>query len=90
MNLKFLGTLDQLQSAIRLTQISGRWRELLPGHHQFQSADGAVLNWWASTGTLYFQGAAPAAKRLQAAIGAIAALKDASIPCRALALSPTK
>ena len=88
MSHKFLGTLEQLQSAICLTQISGQWRELLPGHHQFRSADGAVLNWWVSKGTLNFQGSAPAARRLQEAIAAIAALNGASIPCRAL--SPTK
>jgi hypothetical protein len=63
---KFLGPLEDLQAIVTATRIPGYWSELLSGHYQFRTLDGAVLNWWCSTGTVSFQGTPGAAKKLQA------------------------
>ncbi len=36
-------------------------------HHQYRAYDGAVLNWWKSTGTVTFQGPDVEAMALKAA-----------------------
>lgn len=65
---KFHGTLDDLQTLVGATDIPGVWRELLDGHYQFRTRQGAVLNWWSSTQTVHFQGAPCAVKGLQKAL----------------------
>lgn len=65
---KFLGPLKDLQAIVSATRILGNWKELLPGHYQYRTQGGAVLNWWCSTGTVSFQGASEAVKELKASL----------------------
>jgi hypothetical protein len=62
MSLKFRGSYRKLKKAVTRTGLSGSWRELKSGQKQYRTADGAVLNWWKTTGTISFQGVKTAAK----------------------------
>jgi hypothetical protein len=65
--MKHFGTFRQLQDQVLLTGIYGEWRDL-GTHRQFWSDDGGVLNWWPSTGTLWFQGRPRPANELKQAL----------------------
>lgn len=67
---KFRGTIDELQSLIRVAGIPGEWDDDRQGRHSFRSKDGGVLNWWPSTGTISPQGEANAKARLETALAA--------------------
>ena len=68
---KFQGTYEQLQNQLAHTGIGGVWRDL-ENHKQYVANTGAILNWWQSTKTVYFQGGPPAAKEeLKAAFFAV-------------------
>ena len=86
--LKFRGTLSQLRAVIGATAIAGDWRELLSGHHQFRTMDGAVMNWWSSTGTILFQGRPEAVRRLQQEISVVVAPDAAQRPVQRLPTPP--
>jgi hypothetical protein len=58
---KFAGDFDDLRQVMSVLGIGGKWRKR-KNHHQYRATTGAVLNWWKSTGTIMFQGSAPAAK----------------------------
>ena len=69
--IKFQGTYEQLQNQLARTGIGGDWRDL-GNQQQYVANTGAILNWWPSTKTVYFQGGPPAAKReLEAAVFAV-------------------
>jgi hypothetical protein len=50
-----------------LTGIYGDWLDR-ENHKQFHSEAGSVLNWWPTTGTVYFQGTADDVEALKRAI----------------------
>lgn len=56
MSLKFLGSYDGLRRCVARTRFCGVWRELPNGQSQYRTDDGAILNWWESSGTITFQG----------------------------------
>jgi hypothetical protein len=45
-----------LRRVVRLTGIPGEWTKGKNDPRQFRTTDGAVLNYWKSTGTITFQG----------------------------------
>lgn len=53
---KFDGTLDELKEVVTQSGVVGNWEDEGMGKHTFRSAEGGVLNWWPSNGTLNFQG----------------------------------
>jgi hypothetical protein len=59
--IKFYGYYEQLQNQLALTGIGGVWRDF-GNQKQYVTNTGAILNWWQSTKTVYFQGGPPAAK----------------------------
>jgi len=65
MRLAFLGNHKKLVRLISKMEVDGIWRELKNGHMQFHADDGAVLNWWRSTGTVTFQGRKPKAQEFE-------------------------
>lgn len=56
MNLKFRGNYISLKNCVARTKVDGDWRHLDNHQKQYSTDDGAVLNWWATTGTISFQG----------------------------------
>jgi hypothetical protein len=65
MKVKFPGTYEELQDRVLLTGVFGKWSDL-GNQKQYRTDDGAVLNWWESSKTITFQGATPAARKLEA------------------------
>jgi hypothetical protein len=59
--MKFYGYYEGLPNLLALTGIGGVWRDL-GNQKQYVANTGAILNWWQSTNTVYFQGGPPAAK----------------------------
>ncbi len=53
---KFRGTIEQLKTVVEMTGASGEWLDKGRGYWQFRGSDTAILNWWASSGTITFQG----------------------------------
>jgi hypothetical protein len=69
--MKFYGYYEGLQNLLALTGIGGVWRDF-GNQKQYVANTGAILNWWRSTKTVYFQGGPPAAKEeLKAAFFAV-------------------
>lgn len=58
MGRKFNGSYAELQDRVLLTGMEGRWRDL-GNQKQFFADNGAVLNWWESSHTLFMQGREP-------------------------------
>jgi hypothetical protein len=55
--LKFQGSLDDLQHAVRRCAIAGGWCfHKKSRFYRFQAETGAILNWWPTTDTINFQG----------------------------------
>ncbi len=70
---KFHGEFSELKTYVARLGHTGQWSED-NGKKVFRGKDGAVLNWWPSTGTLQFQGEQSARNRLEEAIeGALTA-----------------
>jgi predicted nucleotide-binding protein len=65
--MKFRGSLDELKKIVEATRIAGEWVDSYGDKDKFQSADGAILNWWSKNGTLQFQGPEPAKSQLATA-----------------------
>ena len=57
----FRGTREQLDAIVLATGSAGQWEWMPAGFWQFKRPDGAILNWWPTTGTFNFQGS-PAAR----------------------------
>ena len=55
MKARFGGDYEKLQQRLAETGIPGEWRQN-GNHFQYRADNGAVLNWWKSTGTVTFQG----------------------------------
>ncbi len=64
---KFQGDFNQLKTLVAETGHKGNWDET-ENPRVFRSDDGAVLNWWPSTGTWNVQGQISAKSKLQDAI----------------------
>lgn len=65
---RFPGSLEQLQWIVRLSAVAGDWQFMPAGYWRFVSHDGAILNWWPTTGTFNFQGPPAAKAALELAI----------------------
>ena len=52
---KFRGSYQDLRDRVLLSGAYGMWKDK-GNHKQFRTERGAVLNWWESTKTIYFQG----------------------------------
>jgi hypothetical protein len=62
------GDFKALRRLVMLTGIPGEWTKGKNGHRQFRTANGAVLNYWKSTGTVTFQGRDLPAAELKAMV----------------------
>jgi hypothetical protein len=61
------GDFRTLRYVITRTGIAGDWTKG-DNYHQFRATNGAVLNYWKSTGTINFQGPESAAAELKTTI----------------------
>ena len=53
---KYHGSLDDLKAIVASTVSKGDWFDDGNGKHTFRAQTGGIINWWASKGTLVFQG----------------------------------
>jgi hypothetical protein len=83
MKKKIAETYAQLRHNVSLTGISGVWRDL-GNQKQYRATNGAILNWWESTGTVTFQGRGLAANKLEAALAAAICTGQTKIAQKAL------
>jgi hypothetical protein len=72
MTLTFRGSYKELKKCVLLTGITGEWRKIENNQVQYRTGDGAVLNWWRSSGTILFQGQAQAIPGLRRAFVKVA------------------
>ena len=56
MKLKLPRDYKKLKKCVSRAGVSGIWRGLENRQMQYRADDGAVLNWWESSGTITFQG----------------------------------
>lgn len=56
----FNGEFDELQQYVKQISVPGEWEERLDNCKRYNAHNGAILNWWPSTGRLQFQGNAEA------------------------------
>lgn len=63
---KFLGRFDELQRRILRSGIAGAWRDC-GNQKQYRADNGAILNWWQTTGTIQFQGRESAIAEIKSA-----------------------
>jgi len=63
------GNFKVLRYAVKRTGIQGEWtKDKDENQYQFLAENGAVLNYWKSTGTINFQGSELAADELKAMV----------------------
>jgi hypothetical protein len=62
------GDFKVLRYAVARTGVPGEWTKGNNGHRQFRTANGAVLNYWKSTGTITLQGRELPAAKLKAMV----------------------
>jgi hypothetical protein len=62
------GDFKALRRVVTLTGIPGEWTKKKNGLRQFRAVNGAVLNYWKSTGTITFQGRDLPAAELKAMV----------------------
>ena len=67
---RFDGSLDQLRTAVCMTNFAGSWLQI-PYGWSFRCHSGAILNWWPTTGAVTFQGRANRAAEFEAALFAV-------------------
>jgi hypothetical protein len=65
----------RIKKIVSGTGFGGQWREHKNHHKQYRTDDGAILNWWESSGTITFQGQRAAALRFEHAFFKIALAK---------------
>lgn len=51
-----MGSIEDLKAVVGMTGATGEWQEKGRGQWQFRCNDGAILNWWQTTGTISYQG----------------------------------
>ena len=71
---RFRGDFDHLQRAVITCGIDGSWRDEGDGSKRFSASNDGILRWWATTGTLLFQGPDPGKSELRDAV--LTALSD--------------
>jgi hypothetical protein len=76
MTIMFLGDLKRLNKCVSKTGVKGQWRKIENHQVQFRTDDGAILNWWESTGTITFQGRKLAVEKLKSPFMRAARRKD--------------
>ena len=64
MSKKFQGSYADLRACLARTGVGGKWHDLV-NQKQFRADNGAILNWWESTGSISFQGPPLAAQHLE-------------------------
>jgi hypothetical protein len=83
MKKKFQRTYAELKHRVSGTGIRGHWRDR-GNHKQFRTENGAILNWWETTGTINFQGQVLVAQELEGAFlratGSGAATSSTELP----------
>src|SRR3990172_3447021 len=67
MAMKWNGSQEKLDATLRELGASGDWSDVEKGR-QFRCTDGAILNWYPSSGTLQFQGKPEPREALQRAL----------------------
>lgn len=72
---KYHGEFADLQGLVSKLNYSGQWADE-NGKKIFRSNNGAVLNWWPSTGTIQFQGPPDVSNKLENAISSLVKLAD--------------
>jgi len=75
---KFKGKLAELQALLASYGAKGDWKTPTSQQHQFRAEDGAMLNWWPSTGTVSFQGSPTEKETLEGVFNAV--MDSRSIP----------
>src|SRR5438105_3854532 len=70
MGIHFGGEYDELQRLVAGMKIVGEWSEPSKGCVRFRTKDGAIFNWFTTTGTINFQGPDPAKAKLEAKLTA--------------------
>jgi hypothetical protein len=76
----FRGTFARLQHTVALTGIIGEWQYMPARYWRFRCCNGAILNWWESTGTINFQGPEPAKAALEHALDEVVTKARQPIP----------
>ena len=66
MSKKFQGSYADLRACLVRTGVGGEWQDLA-NQKQFRADNGAILNWWESTGSISFQGPPLPAQHLEVA-----------------------
>ena len=77
----FNGAVEELQARVSATGRKGSWTDITNGK-QFRCNDGAILNWFPSTGRVQYQGPEIMRDRLQADLS----VDPPHFPMRLLAL----
>ena len=72
---KYHGEFTELQSILLELNYSGLWSDE-GAKKVFRCDDGAVLNWWPSTGTIQFQGPLNVSNKLEKAVSTLVGLAD--------------
>ena len=62
------GDFKTFRGIVALAGIPGEWKKLPNGQRQYRTHDGAVLNYWKSTGRITFQGRELPAAELKAMV----------------------
>lgn len=69
MSSKFFGTLKELSKIIKSSDYLGAWDKSAQGNKRvFNFNNGAILNWWKSSGTISFQGKPETREEVQAVL----------------------
>ena len=68
MNLRFNGTIKELKRALSFSDNDGQWSSPDSNQVQFRHRNGAILNWYPSTGTIFLQGKPEPRRELEQAL----------------------
>jgi deoxycytidylate deaminase len=66
--MRFTGKFAELEQKLSCLGGKGSWSDLNENQKQFRHQNGGILNWYASTGTINFQGPSPGRPELEAAV----------------------
>jgi predicted nucleotide-binding protein len=66
--LKFKGKIEELKTLVDRGGFEGDWSDGGNGNHQFRAANGAILNWSPTKGSIWFQGPGSAKTGIEAAL----------------------
>ncbi len=76
MAIHFGGEYDELKRLVAGMKCVGEWSEPTKGCVRFRTRDGAIFNWFTTTGTINFQGPDPAKAKLEAKLTAAVAAES--------------